>query len=434
MTTLTGVPGISRARAAILSLAALGLASCGERPPIDSVQIGFRGLAAEQNLNPRLLAARRAANAAPAPLPPAAPGDTTPGAYQNVQVLTGLGVGEFTRTMNAISEWVVPTSWVDPKDVNKANKCAYCHNLANLAADDKYQKVVARRMLQMVQHINGSYEGHVKQTGVTCYTCHRGAAVPVAPWYYTSRDQPLRHYLDRTGVLVTSNFALAAYDTNRSSLKQATYTYNVMANISSGLGVNCTYCHSTRAFNSWGQSTPKRLLALRGIEMVRDLNLHYMLSLQDVWPTARHGWAELSSDGTLMSGAASGARLGPMGDGAKLQCATCHQGVYKPLFGAPMAKDYPALYPGGGMASAGQARATAGSGPTPAAAPGLPGSTPTAAPSLPGSTPAAVTAPATEAPRPPAAVSPSAGSATDPGAGAMGGRGRSGKETAVPKP
>ena len=28
---------------------------------------------------------------------------------------------------------------------------------------------------------------------------------------------------------------------------------------------------------------------------------------------------------------------------AKVNCATCHQGVYKPLYGAPMAKDYPAL-------------------------------------------------------------------------------------------
>ncbi|MDH4052102.1 MAG: photosynthetic reaction center cytochrome c subunit family protein, partial [Rubrivivax sp.] len=36
-------------------------------------------------------------------------------------------------------------------------------------------------------------------------------------------------------------------------------------------------------------------------------------------------------------------RLGPTGDVAKVSCATCHQGVYKPLYGAPMAEKYPAL-------------------------------------------------------------------------------------------
>ena len=37
-------------------------------------------------------------------------------------------------------------------------------------------------------------------------------------------------------------------------------------------------------------------------------------------------------------------RLGPMGDAPKAQCSTCHNGVYKPLFGAQMAKDYPAVW------------------------------------------------------------------------------------------
>ena len=37
--------------------------------------------------------------------------------------------------------------------------------------------------------------------------------------------------------------------------------------------------------------------------------------------------------------------VGPMGDGAKLQCSTCHNGIYKPLYGRPMAPDYPGMYP-----------------------------------------------------------------------------------------
>jgi photosynthetic reaction center cytochrome c subunit len=35
--------------------------------------------------------------------------------------------------------------------------------------------------------------------------------------------------------------------------------------------------------------------------------------------------------------------MGPAGDVGKVNCATCHQGAYKPLFGAPMAKDFPEL-------------------------------------------------------------------------------------------
>ena len=32
-----------------------------------------------------------------------------------------------------------------------------------------------------------------------------------------------------------------------------------------------------------------------------------------------------------------------LGDVAKVNCATCHQGVFKPLYGVSMAKDYPEL-------------------------------------------------------------------------------------------
>ena len=36
-------------------------------------------------------------------------------------------------------------------------------------------------------------------------------------------------------------------------------------------------------------------------------------------------------------------RLGVLGDVAKVNCATCHQGVFKPLYGESLAKDYPEL-------------------------------------------------------------------------------------------
>jgi photosynthetic reaction center cytochrome c subunit len=36
-------------------------------------------------------------------------------------------------------------------------------------------------------------------------------------------------------------------------------------------------------------------------------------------------------------------RKGPLGDPLKVNCKTCHQGAYRPLYGASMLKDYPSL-------------------------------------------------------------------------------------------
>ena len=95
-----------------------------------------------------------------------------------------------------------------------------------------------------------------------------------------------------------------------------------MMYMSKSLGVNCTYCHNTRAMARWEESTPQRATAWYGIRMVRDLNNQYLVPLTATFPAPR---------------------LGPTGDVAKIGCATCHKGIYKPLFGQSMAKDYPEL-------------------------------------------------------------------------------------------
>jgi photosynthetic reaction center cytochrome c subunit len=92
--------------------------------------------------------------------------------------------------------------------------------------------------------------------------------------------------------------------------------------MSTALGVNCTYCHNTRSMASWATSPPQRVTAWYGIRMVRDLNNQYMESIANVFPPHR---------------------LGPTGDVAKANCQTCHQGVFKPLYGVSMLKDYPEL-------------------------------------------------------------------------------------------
>jgi len=312
-----------------------------ERPPMESQQLGYRGLGMEQITNPRLAARTRERNALPDPIDPVEPGGplaTTE--YTNIQVLTDLTVDQFNRNMLAITQWVAPEQG-----------CGYCHNEENLASDEKYTKVVARRMLQMNRHINADWKSHVAETGVTCYTCHRGQPVPAQVWFdgegltsaagmSASRQgqniasrlaglsslpyNPLKDYLrQRDGqdsVRVVSTTALP--DGNPRNIKDTEETYGLMIHLSEALGVNCTFCHNTRSFASWDQSTPQRTTAFHGIQMVRDINSDYLEPLQSVFPANR---------------------LGPLGDVAKANCATCHQGVSKPLFGMSMAKDFPEL-------------------------------------------------------------------------------------------
>ena len=54
--------------------------------------------------------------------------------------------------------------------------CDYCH-AQDRASDEKPTKVTARLMFSMVKDINAKFpDGKVH---VTCYTCHRGAEMPL---------------------------------------------------------------------------------------------------------------------------------------------------------------------------------------------------------------------------------------------------------------
>lgn len=326
------------------ALVMLTLAGC-ERPPVDTVQHGYRGTGMVQVYNPRTIEAQAARNVAPQPLRqrdvPDAP--KAKELYQGVQVLGELNIVEFGRTMAAMTQWVAPEQG-----------CNYCHVEGNMADDSLYTKVVARRMIQMTQNVNANWASHVQQTGVTCYTCHRGQPVPQFTWFSAppqdlksdfignraEQNTPARittlaslpydalsHYLtDSKSIRVIGTEALPSG--NRASIKQAEFTYALMVHMSDGLGVNCTYCHNSRAFSSWAESSPQRVSAWHGIRMVRDLNNNYLASLDKTFP---------------VNAPVPPARLGPAGDVAKVNCATCHQGAYKPIYGAAMAKDYPAL-------------------------------------------------------------------------------------------
>ena len=319
-----------------LLLAAL-LVGC-ERFPMNTVQHGYRGTGMVQVYNPRTLETQDALNTAPAPLPAAATdGPRAKDVYKNVQVLGNLSAGEFVRVMTAMTNWVAPTEG-----------CVYCHNPANFAEDTKYTKVVARRMVEMTRHINSDWKNHVAETGVTCYTCHRGNPVPAQVWFTAPPQDkgadfigdlagqniagkmvnlsslptdPLTPYLlEDKPIRVNGPTALPSG--NRQSIKQAEWTYGLMTHMSNSLGVNCTYCHNSRSFQTWEGGPPQRVTAYYGIRMARDLNNDNMTPLTETFPPERKGAG---------------------GDVAKVSCATCHQGAYKPLYGTSMLKEHPEL-------------------------------------------------------------------------------------------
>ena len=328
-----------QSRAWLAACAAALLLSACERPPVQMVQHGYRGTGMAQVYNPRTLAEQAPANAAPADAPPVPPGG--PGAglvFKNVKVLTDLNVAEFTRLMVDMTAWVAP-----------AQGCPYCHTPgADFSDDGLYTKTVARRMLQMTRHVNSDWKTHVAGTGVTCYTCHRGQPVPANVWFVAPPDG---HDAAAVGGKAGQNspameVALASlpYDPftpfllqpndirvvgltplptdNRKSTKQAEWTYGLMMHMSQALGVNCTFCHNTRSFAEWNTSSPQRATAWYGLRMVRDLNTAYLQPLAGVFPANR---------------------LGPTGDVPKLNCATCHQGAFKPLYGAGVLANHPEL-------------------------------------------------------------------------------------------
>jgi photosynthetic reaction center cytochrome c subunit len=315
---------------------ALLLGGC-EMPPPESSQWGYRGTGMEGLYDPDRLQDVADNNVVPDAIPAVpAVGPKASDIYKNVQVLGDLSVGEFTRLMVAVTQWVSPEEG-----------CNYCHVAGEgFEADTLYTKKVARVMIQMTQNANENWDQHVGGAGVTCYTCHRGKNVPEYVWNINPGHKvasgmknqmqnvslvaaglsslpvdPFTPYLldDRNGRHAGTT---ALRDGGGVSMKESEWGYSLMMHFSDSLGVNCTYCHNSRAFFSWDESAPTRVRAWHGIRMVREMNNEYVEPTTDWLPPHR---------------------LGALGDAQKVNCETCHQGAYKPLLGANMIKDYPNL-------------------------------------------------------------------------------------------
>lgn len=323
---------------ALLLGATLFVAGC-EAPPPATDQRGYRGQSMGNVANPRTLEAREASNQPPEVQPPGDPtGPRVSTIYQNVKVLGDLSETEFLRVMASMTEWVAP----------QEASCGYCHNLENMADESKYQYRVARQMLIMTRSLNTTWSSHVGQTGVTCYTCHRGQPQPQYTFKQDSGPMgaggttasrqgqnvagrlvgltslptdPFTELLAYTGqIRAVSTTVLPAGNTR--TIQDTERTYGLMIHMSEGLGVNCTFCHNSNNFGSWSSSPPQRATAYHGIRMVRDININHIAPLLPIQPPER---------------------LGPEGDNAKVFCTTCHQQQPKPMNGAPMLEHYPEL-------------------------------------------------------------------------------------------
>ncbi len=324
-----------------------------ERPPIDAEQSGFRGTGMVDVSNPRVAPQRLQAQLdrvpVSAPLPPDTGGPTAGEIYQNVQLLGDLSIAEFNHLMQAMTDWVSPEEG-----------CGYCHQLNNLADDSVYTKIVSRQMIAMTQAINADWDTHVGETGVTCYTCHRGENVPQYTWFNADPEihtgsgmagwragqnraspqvgltslpeEPFSDLLEAgEQIRVTGRTVLPSRGVIGSSIQDTEKTYALMIHMSTALNVNCTYCHNSRDFGSWDHSPVQRVNAWHGIQMTQTLNVEHVTPVSSVLPPDR---------------------IGPTGEGQKINCETCHQGVNKPLGGLAMLENYPSLVGPSGRSTA----------------------------------------------------------------------------------
>ena len=108
------------------------------------------------------------------------------------------------------------------------------------------------------------------------------------------------------------------------SIQDTERTYSLMNYFANSLGVNCVFCHNSRAFYAaQGEVTPQWSTASLGILMVQDLNNEFLVPLKDTYPAER---------------------LGPVyADAPKAACRTCHKGYQQPMQGTNAIGDWPEL-------------------------------------------------------------------------------------------
>ena len=185
--------------------------------------------------------------------PPAPPGLAADDVDNNLQVLKNLPAESLIPTMLGVRAAL-------------GVECTYCHTPHNWPSDGVPNKLKARTHLQMVDFIRQDY--FEKKPMVSCWTCHRGHAVPeslppdaeavqrvaglieIAP---ADRDKPAEQVFMNIQMLKGVPAA-------RMPL--------IMAMFSRSLGVRCTFCHlSDNNFASDDKANKK--MARKMLTMVR---------------------------------------------------------------------------------------------------------------------------------------------------------------------
>jgi hypothetical protein len=85
---------------------------------------------------------------------------------KNLKLLKGQTTGQVIETMRSFRAAL-------------GVQCNYCHAPGtDFASDENPKKEIARSMLSMAREINARFPQDGKRR-VSCYTCHRGAAMPL---------------------------------------------------------------------------------------------------------------------------------------------------------------------------------------------------------------------------------------------------------------
>jgi photosynthetic reaction center cytochrome c subunit len=334
-------PAIIVGAVGVAVIAATALVVLGQPYATNSLQTGPRGTGMsvpkfEADLATPDPAIAGFLSSTSAPVPPTGGEQTAGEARENVPPgLEDLTVENYDRLLAAMRAWV---------------------GIPNLFDDlDSYQTAVGHVMIGMVRAINEEWDGHVnanKQVGVTCYTCHRGQPVPSDIWFkqtpvvlaaegwsaVQNRVTPLSGFTslpsDALEAYLLEYQTIGVHDLasrvagipgqdDYPGIQHAERTYAFMNYISNSLGVNCTFCHNTRAFYDGAQVTPQWGTESLGIAMVQELNEVYLVPLEGLYPEER---------------------LGPRhADAPKVACKTCHKGQQQPLQGTNVIADWPEL-------------------------------------------------------------------------------------------
>jgi photosynthetic reaction center cytochrome c subunit len=117
---------------------------------------------------------------------------------------------------------------------------------------------------------------------VTCFTCHRNQAIPPETWFprapketlamfarsenWNESAQTVRNFFPDNGWALYFLQNEPIHVQSKTALRSGTVApqlvakrvYEFMMQMSDGIGVNCGYCHNSRALADWSQSTPNR--------------------------------------------------------------------------------------------------------------------------------------------------------------------------------